>query len=232
MAKIRNIKRKNIYNPTDLRVVLSGVASWSVSANISQTITLTNLWLSRSENTVIKVYLPAWLTFVSSPNGVHSGGVITWTRGTVKDAFTDTFVVTSVIDDDYEIVATVETTTYDTDPDNSRDTKILSVEDAWYAVEIRGDNILFSSGLWPQAITAFEWSVSGDLMWSFIEDIEYISGTVYRLWYLSTPIPAQGITILNWEYWPPFAWSTFYRIFTPPYNGTDPITTVNLEWEV
>lgn len=85
------------------------------------------------------------MTFVSSSNGVHSGGVITWTRGTVKDAFTDTFVVTSTIDDDYEIVAVVETTTYDIDPANSTDTHTLTIEASEYAVEIRTDNIYMAT---------------------------------------------------------------------------------------
>lgn len=81
---------------------------------------------------------------MSSPSGVHSDGVITWTRGTVKDAFTDTFVVTSETGDDYEIVAVVETTTYDIDPANSRDTHILTIEASEYAIEVRTSNIFIA----------------------------------------------------------------------------------------
>lgn len=69
--------------------------------------------------------------------------MITWTRGTVKDAFTDTFVVTSSEADDYEIVAVVETTTYDIDPANSTDTHTLTIEASEYAIEIRSSNIFF-----------------------------------------------------------------------------------------
>lgn len=231
MAKIRNIKRKNIYNPTDLRIVLSGLSEWSANANITQTVTLTNLWLSRSENTVIKVTLPAWLTFVSSPNGVHSGGVITWTRGTVKDAFTDTFVVTSDTADDYEIVAVVETTTYDIDPANSTDTHTLTIETSEYAVEIRSENIFFPAYGWPSSVTALVWTVSGDMMSMFVEDIAPLWGNVYRLWYLTEAIPAQSITTCAWYYAAPYDWSQYYYISTPAYNWSDPAYTINTEWE-
>ena len=232
MAKIRNIKRKNIYNPTDLRVVLSGVASWSVSANITQTVTLTNLWLSRSENTVIKVYLPAWLTFVSSPNGVHSGGVITWTRGTVKDAFTDTFVVTSDTADDYEIVAVVETTTYDTDPANSTDTHTLTIAESGYAVEIRTDNIYMATWSWPipANVTAFVWSVSGNLMPIFIEDIQQFDNTIWRLWYLTENIPAQNAASLSGDYGNWYG-GWYYVDGVNSYNWSDAVRTIDTTGE-
>lgn len=228
---IRNQKRKTVSASSDLRVVLSGVTSWAATANIVQTVTLTNLWQSWSLNTVLKVYLPAWLTFVSSPHGVHSGGVITWDRGTLKDAFTDTFVVTGTVPDDYEIVATVTTDTYDPDPANNTDTHMLTLEAALWVVEIRSDNVYFPGLWWPWSVTSFVWSVSGNLMPIFIEDIAFVSGTVWRLWYLTEAIPAQGIDALTGQYAAPYDASSYFKIYTPAYDWSAPIYTINTEWE-
>lgn len=183
----------------------------------------TKQWLGGASSTVSWVYsaLDRTITFVDCLIPV-AGYMYNLISITVNCVTPDTYSIPAVLTPWQSFI---------TDTNLANNTANLSLVVASAELEIRTNNIYLAGWPIPANVTALSGSVSGSLMGSFTEDIAQISGSLWRLGYVSGSVPAQDATSLWWDYGGGYWWTYYKSAWAFSYNGTDPTRTIDTEWE-
>lgn len=199
---------------TNLSLSITGADSFVEGANTQYTASLVLSWVIGSPDTVLTVTLPAWITYVSSSDsGSESGWVITWTLGNLMANKNVTFTITSSTPAPvYELTGIV--TSDFGNLGTTTASKDIEVEETGWSVEVRvsaPDNT-WTTGFagwdntnWPTSVTLLRrdsswmppsWWTS--LLTWFTFNPVYISGTTWRVWYVTLSDLSNGNLEIAW----------------------------------
>jgi len=213
-----NISWKSIV--TDLSLAITWPVSFIEWADQEYTAAVTIDWVMWSNDVVVSVDLPSWISFVSASDWwTHSNWTITWNLWDTIANKNLTFTVGSTTPAEY-VLSWEITAGY-----SNKWTKVASktidvLVTLWWDVELRVT--LPDSGT-PEASGGFSWTQSGNLYNEITFDIQHISWTTWKMW----TIPESSLIL-----WDTYTWllGSYSMNYPATRNQQNPFVCTFNDW--